>query len=83
MKTCCLSCVNIHKKELECDGKRYKTGFKRLEKFNDNDMSQGTIKSIIVSILNVVHPGGQRYPHAKEWVKLQYTLNLIFIINVC
>lgn len=41
VKTCSLTCVNIHKKELECDGKKYKTGFKRLEKFNDNDMSQG------------------------------------------
>lgn len=43
MKTCCLSCVNIHKKELECNGEKYKTGFKRLEKFNDTDMSQGII----------------------------------------
>jgi hypothetical protein len=41
VKTCCLACVNIHKKELDCDGKRYKTGFKKLEKFNDNEMSQG------------------------------------------
>ncbi|XP_025419730.1 box C/D snoRNA protein 1 [Sipha flava] len=40
VKTCCLACVNIHKKELDCDGKRYKTGFKKLEKFNDNEMSQ-------------------------------------------
>lgn len=41
VKTCSLSCVNIHKKELDCDGKKYKTGFKKLEKFNDADMSQG------------------------------------------
>lgn len=41
VKTCSLLCVNIHKKELECDGKKYKTGFKKLDKFNDNDMSQG------------------------------------------
>ncbi|XP_050544954.1 box C/D snoRNA protein 1 [Daktulosphaira vitifoliae] len=40
LKTCSLVCVNIHKKELECDGKRYKTGFKHLDKFTDNDMSQ-------------------------------------------
>jgi len=43
VKTCSLSCVNIHKKELECDGKKYKTGFIKLEKFNDNNMSQGNI----------------------------------------
>jgi len=40
VKTCSLICVQIHKKELDCDGKKYKTGFKKLEKFNDNDMSQ-------------------------------------------
>jgi len=40
VKTCSLSCVNIHKKELECDGKKYKTAFKKLQNFNDNDMSQ-------------------------------------------
>ncbi|XP_015363493.1 PREDICTED: box C/D snoRNA protein 1 [Diuraphis noxia] len=40
VKTCSLSCVNIHKKELDCDGKKYKTGFKKLEKFNDADMGQ-------------------------------------------
>ncbi|VVC41415.1 Zinc finger, HIT-type [Cinara cedri] len=40
VKTCSLSCVNIHKTELECDGRKYKTGFKKLEKFNDNDLSQ-------------------------------------------
>jgi len=47
VKTCSLSCVNIHKKELECDGKKYKTGFKKLEKFNDFEMSQG-IKSVCI-----------------------------------
>lgn len=41
VKTCSLLCVNIHKKELDCDGKKYKTGFKKLEKFEDSDMSQG------------------------------------------
>ncbi|XP_027852691.2 box C/D snoRNA protein 1 [Aphis gossypii] len=40
VKTCSLSCVNIHKKELDCDGKKYKTGFKRLENFTDAEMSQ-------------------------------------------
>ncbi|XP_050420645.1 box C/D snoRNA protein 1 [Adelges cooleyi] len=40
LKTCSLVCVNIHKRELECDGKKYKTSFKRLDKFTDNDMSQ-------------------------------------------
>uniref|UniRef100_A0A2S2PJ83 Box C/D snoRNA protein 1 n=1 Tax=Schizaphis graminum TaxID=13262 RepID=A0A2S2PJ83_SCHGA len=40
VKTCSLSCVKIHKKELDCDGKKYKTGFKRLENFTDAEMSQ-------------------------------------------
>lgn len=53
VKTCCLACVNIHKKELDCDGKKYKTGFKKLEKFNDNEMGQGIVKMCFLCIFNI------------------------------
>lgn len=38
VKTCCLACVNIHKKELECDGSRNKIFYKRKSKFNNLDL---------------------------------------------
>ncbi|KAJ1531060.1 hypothetical protein ONE63_005889 [Megalurothrips usitatus] len=38
VKTCCLACVNIHKKELECDGARNKILFKPLSKFQNLDL---------------------------------------------
>lgn len=54
VKTCSLSCVNIHKKELECDGKKYKTAFKKLENFNDNDMSQGIVNNFLINLWYVL-----------------------------
>ncbi|XP_014355574.1 box C/D snoRNA protein 1 [Papilio machaon] len=38
VKTCCLSCVRIHKKELECDGIRDRTKFIRMKDFTDTDL---------------------------------------------
>lgn len=38
MKTCCLNCVRIHKKELECDGIRDRTKFIRIKDFTDTDL---------------------------------------------
>lgn len=38
VRTCCLMCVNIHKKELECDGIRNKTKFIPLKQFTDLDL---------------------------------------------
>ncbi|XP_060810200.1 box C/D snoRNA protein 1 [Amyelois transitella] len=38
VKTCCLSCVRIHKKELECDGVRDRTKFVRMKDFTDTDL---------------------------------------------
>ncbi|XP_076233380.1 box C/D snoRNA protein 1 [Calliopsis andreniformis] len=38
VRTCCLQCVNIHKKELECDGIRDKTKFISLKSFTDLDI---------------------------------------------
>ncbi|KAL4713554.1 hypothetical protein ACJJTC_006142 [Scirpophaga incertulas] len=38
VKTCCLSCVRIHKKELECDGIRDRTKFIRMKDFSDTDL---------------------------------------------
>lgn len=38
VKTCCLACVNIHKKELNCDGVRNRVGYKPLSKFNNMDL---------------------------------------------
>lgn len=38
VKTCCLACVNIHKKELECDGSRNRLLYKPLRKFDNLDL---------------------------------------------
>ncbi|CAH0405671.1 unnamed protein product [Chilo suppressalis] len=38
VKTCCLSCVRIHKKELDCDGIRDRTKFIRVKDFTDSDL---------------------------------------------
>ncbi|XP_063829842.1 box C/D snoRNA protein 1 [Ostrinia nubilalis] len=38
VKTCCLTCVRIHKKELECDGVRDRTKFIRMKNFTDTDL---------------------------------------------
>ncbi|XP_054007395.1 box C/D snoRNA protein 1 [Hylaeus anthracinus] len=38
VRTCCLQCVNIHKKELECSGIRDKTKFVSLKSFTDLDV---------------------------------------------
>ncbi|CAD0195810.1 unnamed protein product [Chrysodeixis includens] len=38
VKTCCLDCVRIHKKELECDGIRDRTKFIRVKDFTDTDL---------------------------------------------
>ncbi|XP_031849468.1 box C/D snoRNA protein 1 [Nomia melanderi] len=38
VRTCSLKCVNIHKKELECDGVRDKTKFVPLKSFTDLDI---------------------------------------------
>ncbi|KAJ2946762.1 hypothetical protein O0L34_g12826 [Tuta absoluta] len=38
VKTCCLTCVTIHKKELECDGLRDRTKFIRMKDFTDTDL---------------------------------------------
>lgn len=38
LKTCCLNCVNIHKRELECDGIRNKVKFIPLQKFSNLEL---------------------------------------------
>lgn len=38
VKTCCLSCVTIHKKELKCDGIRDRTKFIRVKDFTNTDL---------------------------------------------
>ncbi|XP_058802711.1 box C/D snoRNA protein 1 [Phymastichus coffea] len=38
VRTCCMLCVNIHKKELDCDGIRDKIKFIPLNSFTDLDM---------------------------------------------
>ncbi|XP_039765668.1 box C/D snoRNA protein 1 [Pararge aegeria] len=38
VKTCCLECVRIHKKELECDGTRDRTKFIYMKDFTDTDL---------------------------------------------
>ena len=43
VRTCGLACVNIHKKELECDGIRDKTKFVPLSSFTDLDLLSGML----------------------------------------
>lgn len=43
VKTCCLDCVNIHKKELDCDGKRNKVKFLQMKKFSNLDLQSDYI----------------------------------------
>lgn len=38
VKTCCLTCVRIHKKELNCDGVRDRTKFIRIKNFTNTDL---------------------------------------------
>ncbi|XP_012284451.1 box C/D snoRNA protein 1 [Orussus abietinus] len=38
VRTCCLTCLNVHKKELECNGIRDKTKFIPLHSFTDLDL---------------------------------------------
>lgn len=45
VRTCSLTCVNIHKKELECDGIRDKTKFIPLTSFTDLDLLSGNRQS--------------------------------------
>lgn len=41
VKTCSLPCVNIHKKELECNGIRNRVKFKPLTTFTNMDLQNG------------------------------------------
>ena len=41
VKTCCLTCVNTHKKELRCDGQRNKVAYKRISEFTNLDLLSG------------------------------------------
>lgn len=41
VKTCSLSCVKIHKFELECSGIRDRTAFKSMKKFSNLDLLSG------------------------------------------
>jgi len=41
VRTCCLTCVNIHKKELDCDGIRNGTKFIPMKSFTDLDLLSG------------------------------------------
>ncbi|XP_021922712.1 box C/D snoRNA protein 1 isoform X3 [Zootermopsis nevadensis] len=38
VKTCCITCVNIHKKELGCNGQRNKIAYKRISEFTNLDL---------------------------------------------
>lgn len=43
VRTCSLTCVNLHKKELDCDGIRDKTKFIPLTSFADLDLLSGIL----------------------------------------
>jgi len=54
VKTCCLTCVNTHKKELECDGQRNKVAYKRVSEFTNFDLLSGMWLSITVHTMYTV-----------------------------
>lgn len=41
VRTCSLTCINIHKKELDCNGIRDKTKYIPLNSFTDLDLLSG------------------------------------------
>ncbi|KAL1131564.1 hypothetical protein AAG570_011180, partial [Ranatra chinensis] len=43
VKTCCIGCVNIHKKELECTGIRNRVKYKSLHNFTNLDLQNDYI----------------------------------------
>lgn len=43
VKTCCIQCVTIHKKELKCNGIRNKVSFKQLSKYSNMDLQSDYI----------------------------------------
>lgn len=46
IKTCCLNCVNQHKKENSCSGVRVKTAYKSKADFTDLDLLSGKVPYI-------------------------------------
>lgn len=40
-RSCCLQCVNLHKKEFDCNGIRDKTRFKSVSQFTELDLLSG------------------------------------------
>lgn len=50
VKTCCLTCVNNHKKELGCSGQRNKVAYKRISEFTNLDLLSGMWRSIFIYI---------------------------------
>lgn len=48
-RSCCLQCVNLHKKEFDCNGIRDKTRFKSLSQFTELDLLSG--KFLFVSFI--------------------------------
>lgn len=54
VRTCCISCVKIHKKELECDGIRDKTKFIPKNQFTDLDLLSGNYQ-ITKYFINLIH----------------------------
>ena len=46
MKTCCLNCVNQHKKERSCFGVRVKTAYIPKTEFTDLDLLSGKVPYI-------------------------------------
>jgi hypothetical protein len=53
VKTCCLTCVNIHKNELGCNGQRNRVAYKRISEFTNLDLLSGMRPSI--SEYSLVH----------------------------
>lgn len=45
-RSCCLQCVNLHKKEFDCNGIRDKTRFKPVSQFTELDLLSGKRKKL-------------------------------------
>jgi hypothetical protein len=51
LKTCCLRCINSHKKELGCTGQRNKVAYKGISEFTNLDLLSGMWLSIFFIFL--------------------------------
>ncbi|KAJ9582027.1 hypothetical protein L9F63_003610 [Diploptera punctata] len=68
LKTCSLSCVKIHKKELNCDGVRNKVAYKHLSNFTNLDLLSDyrLLQETANNVENITRDPSKQYTAKKE-----------------